>query len=398
MFSRDIESKILENIENDKIILVLWARQVGKTTVLKKIRKEIEEKWGETFFFNLERGEFLESFDKSPSNLFDFIGKTTGKKYIFIDEVQYLKNPTNFLKYLFDEYKWDIKLIVSGSSSFYIDKNFKDSLAGRKVLLEMYPLNFYEFLHFRGYDNFVQILQKWTEQMSLLYKKDIFSLYHEFMVYGGYPDVVLAPTLQKKKEYLEELALSYIKKDIFEAKIEYQEKYFFLLKILANQIGNLLNLHEIANTINLSVSTVENYVYIMRKSYHIVTIKPFFSNMRKELTKMPKVYFYDTGLRNYFINNFESFDERLDKWALLENLVFKNLTREYRVDDIRFWRTQNKNEVDFIVGEKHAIEVKANIQSFDPRKYALFVQNYPDIPLECVDLEKSLNILNLKNS
>ena len=113
---------------------------------------------------------------------------------------------------------------------------------------------------------------------------------------------------------------------------------------------------------------------------------------------MPKVYFYDTGLRNYFINNFESFDERLDKWALIENLIFKNLTKEYRVDDVRFWRTQNKSEIDFIVDEKYAIEVKANMQSFDPKKYGLFVQNYPDIPLECVDLEKSLNMLNLRNS
>lgn len=394
MFSRDIESKILENLESDKIILVLWARQVGKTTVLKKISKEIEWKWGEIFFFNLERGEFLESFNQDPSNLFDFIGKTESKKYVFIDEIQYLKNPTNFLKYLYDEYKWQIKLIVSGSSSFYIDKNFKDSLAGRKVLLEMYTLNFYEFLHFRGHNNFVQILQKWIANMPLVHKKDILSLYHEFMVYGGYPDVVLALTLQKKKECLEELALSYIKKDIFEAKIEYQEKYFFLLKILANQIGNLLNLHEIANTINLSVSTVENYIYIMRKSYHIATIKPFFSNARKELTKMPKVYFYDTGLRNYFINNFESFDERLDKWALLENLIFKNLTKTHKTDDIRFWRTQNKNEVDFIVNDKNAIEVKANMQSFDPRKYALFVQSYPNIPLKCIDFEVSLDILN----
>lgn len=324
-------------------------------------------------------------------NLFDFIWKTSNKKYIFIDEIQYLKNPTNFLKYLYDEYRWEIKLIVSWSSYFYIDKNFKDSLSGRKVLIEMYTLSFPEFLHFKWYDNFTEII-KLEENINLFYKKDILSLYHEFIIFWWYPEVVLATTQEKKKELLEELALSYIKKDIFEAKIEYQEKYFFILKILSNQIWNLLNLHEIANTVNLSVSTVENYVYIMKKSYHIVTIKPFFQNLRKELTKMPKVYFYDIWLRNYFINNFENLEQRLDKWAIIENLVFKNLLSNYKIDNIKFWRTQNKNEIDFIVNDKIAIEVKSKKESFNFKKYSVFTESYPNIPLKCLDFESSLEI------
>ena len=134
------------------------------------------------------------------------------------------------------------------------------------------------------------------------------------MTYGGYPECVLLNTIQEKKEYLASIAQSYIKKDILEARIEHQEKYFFILKILASQVGNLLNTHEIANTINLPTSTVERYIYIMKKSFHIATIQPFFErNIRKELTKMPKIYFLDLGLRNYFLNNFDPFDTRIDK-------------------------------------------------------------------------------------
>lgn len=129
----------------------------------------------------------------------------------------------------------------------------------------------------------------------------------------------------------------------------------------------------------------------MKKSFHIATISPFYNNIRKELTKMPKIYFYDLWLRNYFLNNFESFELRLDKWELLENLVFRNLLNNFSNFDIKFWRTQNKNEVDFIIEKtKKAYEVKINLERFQEQKYKLFKENYNDFNLEVIDLEKSL--------
>ncbi len=393
MYKREIEKEISKNIDNNKILLLLWARQVGKTTILTKIKEELDKKNEETFFINLEDPFYLNKLNNHPKNLFEIIGIWKNKKYVFIDEIQMLNNPSNFLKLLYDQYKDTLKLIVSWSSAFYIDKKFNDSLVGRKKLLYIYTLNFREFLTFKNKNILVEQLQK--DIIVDYYKQDIFNYYKEYITYWWYPELVLLEKISEKKEYLKNIANSYIKKDIQEANIEYQEKYYFILKILSSQIWNLLNMNEISNTINLPSSTVERYIYIMRKSFHITTIRPFYEkNIRKELTKMPKVYFFDSGLRNHFINNFEIIDIRLDKWELLENIVFKNLITKYSFDDIKFWRTQNKNEVDFVIEEdKKAYEVKYNKNNFNPKKYKLFTDTYNEYNLLCIDFESSLGLL-----
>jgi len=393
MYSREIEKNIEKNIENEKVLLILWARQVGKTTLLKKMEKKLKEEKKETFFINLEDPFFLEKLNSHPKNLFEIIGVGEKEKYVFIDEIQMLDNPSNFLKLLYDEHRENIKLIVSGSSAFYIDQKFNDSLAGRKKIFYVFTLNFREFLIFKKREDLLEQLKK--DEILAYYKQDIFNYYKEYITYGWYPELVLTDSISEKKEYLKSIANSYIKKDILEANIEYSEKYFFILKILASQIWNMLNVREIANTINLPAPTVEKYIYIMRKSFHISTVKPFFwNNIRKELTKMPKIFFFDLWLRNHFLNNFELIDFRLDKWELLENLVFKNLLTKYNFDDIKYWRTQNKNEVDFVLEEVNiAYEIKFNKNKFHPTKYKLFTESYKNIKLECIDFKSSLNLL-----
>ncbi|MCD5382847.1 ATP-binding protein [Candidatus Gracilibacteria bacterium] len=394
-YSREIEGEINKNLENDKVLLLLGARQVGKTTVLKKIRDSLEKQGKKTEFLNLEKNNFRDILDNDPENIFQLIGNNKEKTYVFIDEIQYLKNPSNFLKLLYDNFSDKIKLIVTGSSAFYIDKKFKDSLAGRKKIFYIYTLSFNEFLDFKDKIEYKEFLGK--KDIPLLYKTELFNLYYEFINYGSYPELVLMDSFDEKIKYLKEIADSYIQKDIFEAKIEFREKYFYILKILASQIGNLLNMNEIANMVNLSVSTVENYIYIMRKSFHISAIKPFHTNIKKEFTKMPKVYFFDLGLRNYFAGNFDNFNLRVDKGSLLENLVYKNFLGKYNYDEIKFWRTQNKNEIDFILEkDKKAFEVKFNLKKFNIKKYSLFLEKYGDFSLECIDLEKSLTIFGKK--
>jgi uncharacterized protein len=390
---REIENKILQNIDNNKVILILWARQVWKTTILKKIKDDIEKQWKETFYFNLEKYLHKDFFNKDPENILELVWNNKNIKYVFIDEIQLLDNPSNFLKLLYDEHKDHIKLIVTWSSAFYIDKKFKDSLAGRNKIFYMYSLNFREFLIFKKKDKLLNELCK--KETWLYYKHDIIKLYKEYITYWGYPDVVLANSISEKIEILSDIANTYLKKDIFEANIKYEEKYFFILKILASQIWNLLNVNEISNTVNLPSTTVEKYIYVMRKSFHIATIKPFFEkNIRKELTKMTKVYFFDIWLRNYFINNFEPLDFRIDIWSVLENLVYINLIINTSFDEIKFWRTQNKNEVDFVIErEKKAYEVKTNLKKFDEKKYKLFKNTYDNFTLEAIDLEKSLELL-----
>ena len=393
MYPREIEEKIKGNLENNKILLILWARQVGKTTLLKKIENQLKKEWKETFFINLEDPLFLAKLNEHPKNIFDIVWNSETKKYIFIDEIQKLQNPSNFLKLLYDEYFDKLKLIVSWSSAFYIDKKFNDSLAWRKKIFYLYTLNFTEFLIFKQREDLLNQVK--SGKILDYYKKDILSYYKEYAIYGGYPELVLLEKIQDKIEYLQSIATSYIKKDIFEANIEYEDKYYFILKILASEIWNLLNMNEIANTINLPVSTVERYIYLMKKSFHIALIKPFYErNIRKELTKMPKVYFFDLWLRNYLVNNFETLDLRVDRGQIVENLVFKNLLAKYDFDQIKYWRTQNKNEVDFILEQdKKAIEVKYDKATCNMKKYKLFLNTYSDFKFDCIDFEWSLQLL-----
>jgi len=206
-------------------------------------------------------------------------------------------------------------------------------------------------------------LHQKNKKLSAYYKNKLKKLWDDYLIYGAYPKIALENNISVKKILLEEIGSSYIKKDITEANIINADKYFFLLKILAAQTGNLVNTQELSNTLNMARKTVEEYLYVIKKSYQAALIKPFYKNFRKELTKMPKIYFYDLGLRNFFLNDYNQIDKRFDKGAYLENIVFVELLKQVKnVDKIKSWRTQDKKEIDFIV-ENKAIEVK-----FDSKK------------------------------
>ena len=231
--------------------------------------------------------------------------------------------------------------------------------------------------------------------MPSIYHSKLINLWEEYIRFGSYPEVVLNDDIKIKKTIIEGLALSYIKKDIYEANIKESEKYFYILRILADQTGQLVNANQIANTINLSVKTVENYLRVMQKSYHLTLIKPFFKNIKKELTKMPKVYFYDLGLRNYLSNNFNLIYDRSDRGQILENIVFLKFLNHHKREGINFWRTQAKNEVDFIVNREQAFEVKFNSKNFQESKYAKFKKQYPEMNLRLISYDDVIE--GLKN-
>lgn len=381
---RDATIQAKKYLENNDILLFVGARQAGKTTILKQIQSFLENDNKTVHFLNLEDPDYLGLLNKSPKNLFKiFTIDLRGKTFLIIDEIQYLDNPTNFLKYFWDEYKGKIKIIVSGSSAFYIDKKFKDSLVGRKKIFNVRTLSFKEFLRFKSED---MLSQKDLRKISLSEKEKINTYYREYLIYGGYPRVVLAP-LQEKEDILRDIAYSYIKKDIYEANIKQDETFYRLFKILATQIGNLVNALELSNTLDVSKTAIDNHLYVMQKSFHISLIKPFFKNIRKELTKMPKIYFLDLGLRNFFISNFRPLETREDKGVILENAVFRELTEKYPVEEIKFWRTIQKNEIDFVVNEKKAFEVKINPKQFKESSYKIFLKNYPEINLSFVSSE-----------
>jgi len=383
---RDLTIKIKKEINNDEIILVVGPRQAGKTTILHQIEDFIKEKNDTVHFLNLEDYEYLALLKESPKNLFKIFPFDLKKKtYVLIDEVQYLDNPTNFLKYFYDEYRGRIKIITTGSSAFYLDRRFKDSLVGRKKIFRLLTLSFKEFLRFKNEED---LIKQNFNKISLSEKKKINSYYREYLIYGGYPKVVLSD-LSQKKEVLEDLAYSYIKKDIFEANIKQEEVFYNLMRILSSQIGNLVNSSEIASTLRVSRSTIEDYLSLMERSFHIRLIHPFYKNLRKEITKMPKVYFLDLGLRNFLLKNLDQFDLREDKGQILENVLYRELLEKYNFLEIKFWRTIQKHEVDFIIREEIAYEVKVNSGKFNKNRYKKFIETYPEIEFNVVTIDKS---------
>ena len=389
LFERKILKDVKKFLDRSESLILTGPRQAGKTSILIILKKYLEEKNKNCHYFNLEDPKILKLLNKHPFNIFELVPEKK-KQYIFLDEIQYLDDPSNFLKLLFDEKRDFLKIIVSGSSNFYIDKKFKDSLAGRKVIFNVFLLDFFEFLDFNQELELKEKLEKKNKSKLILKEKEnLENLWNDYILFGGYPELALTRDVEIKKVLLSEIGSSYVKKDISDANIRSKEKYFTLLKILAGQIGELLNSQKLANILNVSHKTIDEYLYVMQKSYHIALVKPFYRNIRKELTKMPKVYFFDSGLRNYLLNDFDKFEGRSDQGQFLENLFFIKFLNSIKnpLDNIKFWRTQDQNEVDFVIEEKNAFEIKVAKKAFNKSKYQKFIDTYPNIKLKVADYD-----------
>ncbi|MFH1896356.1 MAG: ATP-binding protein [bacterium] len=391
VYPRTLQQKIEANLKGEEILFISGPRQAGKTTLLHTVEAGLKNQGQTVFFLDLEDPDYLGLLNQSPKNLFQLFHFDFKKiSYLLIDEIQYLKNPSNFLKYFFDTYKGKIKFIVSGSSAFYLDQRFKDSLAGRKKLFTLLTLSLREFLVFKGE---AALAGEDFSKTTLPKKEKVERYYSEYLIYGGYPKVVLA-SYGEKESVLKDLAQAYIKKDVFEANIRQDENFYRLFKILASQVGGLTNTNELANTLGISKTAVDNYLLVMQRSYHINLVRPFYRNIRKELTKMPKVYFYDLGLRNFFKSDFRSIVDRDDLGMLLENGVFRQLADTFGADEIRFWRTTAKKEVDLVVERsKMAYEVKIDSKRASLAKYRAFLDSYPEFKLNFVSLKHVLPTL-----
>lgn len=384
---RLIVSQLISNLDCDEILLVTGPRQVGKTTALHQVESYVKSKHS-VFFLNLEDPDYLSLLNQSPKKIFDIFPIDTSKKtYLFIDEIQYLKNPSNFLKYLYDEYHGKLKIIASGSSAFYLDKKFTDSMSGRKKIFVLYSLSFREFLLFK---NQGELVKKNFSKLTLSEINIVQRFYNEYLIWGGYPKVILSENSQQKIEILRDLVYSYIKKDIYEANIKSDEQFIKLLKILSSQIGNLVNANELSRTLGLSKTAVDNYLTVLQKSFHIKLVRPFYKNIRKEIVRMPKVFFNDLGLRNFLKNDFRTILERDDAGQLIENGFYRQLLDRFDSEQLKYWRTITGKEVDFIVdNERLAFEVKKDVKQIKTSKYSLFKDEYADFDFKFVTLNKS---------
>ena len=399
---RIILADVRKHIPNKQYTIITGARQVGKTSLMRLLFQELSNAGEKVFFINLEDHRILDAINIHPENIFNFIPiqpkpilshSQERPIFLLLDEVQYVTDPTNFLKYLYDTYEGNVKIIATGSSAFYIDRKFKDSLAGRKRIFPLYPLVFEEYLSFKEEESLLAeigaLRSRKTYQSPHIER--IKWYFKEFLLYGGYPAVVLEENETEKSLILTELRNSYLKRDILESGIEKEQKFYLLLQLLADQTGKLVNKNELSNTVGIDSKTIDQYLYILQKCYHIYLVKPFFRNLRKELTKMPKIFFNDMGLRNAFLGRFSPVESRADRGELLENFYFLQLRKSYSLDQIKFWRTTERQEIDFILeesfGEGRAYKIKWNPSSFTPRKYQKFTHTYPSFPLSCLSAE-----------
>lgn len=396
---RNIHGKLSKHLPKKEFTIITGARQTGKTSLLRELFTSEKDQNERTFFISFENLEVLQSINEHPENLFKFAlrpansGKShdeKGRVTVFIDEIQYARNPSNFLKYLYDHYQSNLKIVATGSSAFYIDSNFDDSLAGRKRIFTLRTLSFDEYLHFSGRDDLVPELEYLRGQHDYISsrKNELMQVLDEYLVFGGYPAVALENQRDEKIELLKDIKNSFLKRDIEESGVMNQDAFLKLFTLLADQTGNLLNKNELSNTIGIDNKTVDNYLHILQKCFHIALIKPFSTNLRKELTKMPKVFFFDNGMRNVMLNRFSNFEDHSDKGALLENWVLSRLTETYDPDHIRFWRTTDQKEIDFVVTADYrtgkAFEVKMDNRLRKANSLKRFKALYPAFETELV--------------
>lgn len=383
---RNLYSALESHLAKREFSILTGARQVGKSTLMKQLYDSLKTRGIPVVFINLERLDVRNMLDTDPLNLLQFMPNTEQKTIVFIDEVEYLSNPTNFLKLLYDEYADRVKIIATGSSAFYMDDKFTDSLAGRKKLFQMPTCSFDEYLQLKElYDLLADYhrIRQISGAKSLLLK-ELEIAFKDYVRFGGYPAVITESSTQDKIGRLQDLKDSFVKKDMDESKINNEDTFYNLFRVLAAQSGNLLNVNELSKTLHTQSVTLLKYLTVLQKCYHIALVKPFSNNLRKELIKMPKVYLMDTGMRNCLLNNFQTFDWALDQGIQWENTVFRMLLDRYPLEDIKFWRTTDGHEVDFVLSRLEnpfALEVKTNENAVSTSKYKSFTTQYPDIPL-----------------
>ena len=394
---RKIQDLLNRLVKDDRILLLIGARQTGKTTLLRYLKKKLDKAGESVWFLTFEDPLFLGDVNEHPEHLFQYVPKpSTGQSiFVLLDEIQYLKDPSNFLKYIYDLYHDQIKLIVTGSSAFYLDEKFHDSLAGRKRIVPIYPFCFSEFLTAKNRVDLAKEIEKDSffskgEKRSLLQpvRRELLLYLQEYVQFGGYPSVVLEEDLEEKRMRLQELHFSLLKKDVADAGIKNEYAFYSVLKLLASQTGNLVNALELSNTVKVSRSAVDRYLSVLRKSFIIELCPPFHKNIRKELSKMPKYYFYDSGYRNVILNSFDAPTQRLDAGATVENIFFAEC-RKAGKEVIQFWRTQNGSEIDFILDANQAFEIKVDASRFSRSKYKPFTDGYPDISLSPVGWQEN---------
>jgi predicted AAA+ superfamily ATPase len=328
-FIRSISEQILKDLlDSGKIVLLYGPRQAGKTTLSKMI---IEKTGLNPLIINADQAKYVDVL--SSLDLLKLKSLVSGYDLIFIDEGQRVPDIGLNLKILHDEIP-DLKVLVTGSSSFLLSGRVTESLTGRKKVHTLLPLSIEELSqHFNPFEI--------NEQLE------------ERLIYGSYPEVVKLKGYHEKEEYLREISSSYIYKDILELEsIRYPLKIRDLLRLLAFQVGSQVSIHELGKQLAMNRETIERYLYLLEQSFVIYRLSAFSRNLRKEVAKSDKFYFFDNGIRNIIVDNMNLLKARNDVGALWENFILserkKLLLFNRQHASSYFWRTYSGSEIDYI--------------------------------------------------
>ncbi len=366
MYQREIISNLKKWMDAPEILILFGARQVGKSTLLEMLSSQMNN----FKILNCENplvSDILQSMDLARIRaLFD------NQEIVAFDEAQSIPDIGKILKFLFDENKGHNKFIATGSSSFDLANKTGEPLTGRNLKFRLYPLSLNE----------INMKKGWLNVLGLL---------KELLVYGSYPGIIDLPADKKNKKLID-LTGDYLFKDIYKfEQLRSPEMLRKLLQALALQVGNLVSVSELSNLTCVSAITVERYLDLLEKSFVIFKLGSYSTNLRNELKKSRKYYFYDNGIRNAIINNFVPIDGRTDAGALWENFCIseymKYLENQGIYSNLYFWRTYDGTEIDLVEergGKLFAFEFKWDKKAHLPKSFAA---NYPVSKFQFINRE-----------
>jgi uncharacterized protein len=355
----DVRRQLEPHIENDffksKVIVLLGARQVGKSTLIRMLPSCRSRK---TLWLDGENADVRQLLENTNSNRLKQL--CAGHEVVVIDEAQKMNQIGSVLK-LFADYLPEIQVVASGSSAFELRNSLNEPLTGRKFEFNLYPISFPEMV---SHTNLLEEIRELPRRL----------------IYGYYPEIVTHPN--DAERLLRFLSDSYLYKDIFLFKgIKKPEKMLDLLRLLAWQIGSEVNTHELSKTLKMDHQTIESYITMLEQAFVIYRLPAYHTNQRTELKKAKKIYFNDTGIRNAIINDFRPVEVRNDTGALFENYIINELRKqnEYSQTFARFyfWRNIDQREIDLIVeknNQLHPYEIKWN-----PEKKVSLTKSFSNI-------------------
>ena len=361
IFPRRILADLKKQIETNEIVVLTGMRRAGKTTLLRMIFDKIPG--GNKVFLDIENPLEQQIFEETDynniwANLASYGISAKSKSYIFIDEIQAKPDVVRAVKYLHDHYK--VKFFLTGSSSFYLKNLFPESLSGRKAVFVLYPLDFEEFLIFKGKRRAPAggFKEKLKSKNKVSFEQNR-KLYDEYLEYGGFPQVVLTDDNTRKKQQLNDILKSYFEKEVLSlAEFRRIKAFRDLMMLIMRRAGSQIDISKLASEVGVSRPTVYSYIYFLEATYFIDLISPFSRSVDREVSGTKKLYVCDNGILNQF--------GRVSEGAMFENAVYHDI-RKY--GEVKYYRKRSGAEIDFVLPDiSTAVEIKRTGRESDYKK------------------------------